>query len=85
MLCLEFISIMPYNESIFKQSKLKYTLLYMEDINEKIAIIEDDTDICNMITKFLINHNYEVYSAPNGREGNRPMPEIFYQTLSFWI
>ena len=36
---------------------------------KKIAIIEDDTDICNMITKFLINHNYEVYSAPNGREG----------------
>ena len=36
---------------------------------KKIAVIEDDTDICNMITKFLINHNYEVYSAPNGREG----------------
>ena len=57
-------------KAYFKQSKLKYTLLYMEDIKlKKIAIIEDDTDICNMITKFLINHNYEVYSAPNGREG----------------
>ena len=42
----------------------------MEDIKlKKIAIIEDDIDICNMITKFLIKHNYEVYSAPNGREG----------------
>ena len=57
-------------KAYFKQSKLKYTLLYMEDIKlKKIAIIEDDTDIRNMITKFLINHNYEVYSAPDGREG----------------
>ncbi len=36
---------------------------------KKIAIIEDDIDIRNMIEKFLSNHNYEVYSAPNGKEG----------------
>ena len=36
---------------------------------KKIIIIEDDTDICNMITKFLSDHNYEVCSATNGKEG----------------
>ncbi len=36
---------------------------------KKITIIEDDTDIRNMITKFLTNQKYEVCSAPNGREG----------------
>ncbi len=36
---------------------------------KKIAIIEDDIDIRNMIEKFLVNHNFEVYSAPNGKEG----------------
>ncbi len=36
---------------------------------KKIAIIEDDIDIRNMIEKFLLKHNYEVYSAPNGKEG----------------
>lgn len=36
---------------------------------KKIVIIEDDTDICNMITKFLSDHSYEVCSATNGKEG----------------
>jgi len=36
---------------------------------KKITIIEDDTDIRNMITKFLTNQKYEVCSEPNGREG----------------
>lgn len=36
---------------------------------KKIAIIEDDIDIRNMIGKFLKNHNYEVCFAPNGKEG----------------
>lgn len=36
---------------------------------KKITVIEDDTDIRNMITKFLINQKYEVRSAPNGKEG----------------
>ena len=35
----------------------------------KIAIIEDDADICGIITKFLIDYHYEVYSASNGKEG----------------
>ena len=58
-------------KAYFKQSKLKYTLLYMEDIKlKKIAIIEDDTDIRNMITKFLINHNYDclLYTSPSPRD-----------------
>lgn len=36
---------------------------------KKIVIIEDDTDICNMIIKFLSDHSYEVCSATNGKEG----------------
>ena len=36
---------------------------------KKIAIIEDDRDIRNMIEKFLVKHNYKVYFAPNGKEG----------------
>ncbi len=40
----------------------------IEDM-KKIAIIEDDIDIRNMIGKFLENHNYEVYFAPNGKGG----------------
>jgi len=36
---------------------------------KKIAIIEDDIDIRNMVGKFLENHNYEVCFAPNGKEG----------------
>ena len=36
---------------------------------KKITIIEDDTDIRNMIAKFLTNQKYEVCSAPNGRDG----------------
>ncbi len=36
---------------------------------KKVVIIEDDTDIRNMITKFLSNHNYEVCSAADGKEG----------------
>jgi len=35
----------------------------------KIAIIEDDADICGILTKFLIDYHYEVYSASNGKEG----------------
>lgn len=35
----------------------------------KIAIIEDDKDICNMITKFLKNNKYIVHYALNGIEG----------------
>ena len=36
----------------------------------KIAIIEDDIDICNMIAKFLEKNKYIVHYALNGR-GNR--------------
>lgn len=35
----------------------------------KIAIIEDDIDICNMIAKFLENNKYIVHYALNGAEG----------------
>ena len=35
----------------------------------KIAIIEDDIDICNMIAKFLENNEYIVHYALNGAEG----------------
>lgn len=35
----------------------------------KIAIIEDDIDICNMIAKFLENKKYIVHYALNGAEG----------------
>ena len=35
----------------------------------KIAIIEDDIDICNMIKKFLENNKYSVQYALNGIEG----------------
>ena len=52
---------------------------------KKITIIEDDIDICNMITKFLINQNYEVSSAPNGKEGielcQRIMPDLIILDL----
>ena len=52
---------------------------------KKITIIEDDIDIRNMITKFLINHNYEVSSAPNGKEGielcQRMMPDLIIMDL----
>ena len=34
----------------------------------KIAIIEDDIDICNMIAKFLENNKYIVHYALNGAE-----------------
>lgn len=36
---------------------------------KKITIIEDEPDIRNMVTKFLVNQNYEVRSASNGKEG----------------
>ena len=52
---------------------------------KKITIIEDDTDIRNMITKFLINQKYEVCSAPNGKEGielcKRILPDIIILDL----
>lgn len=35
----------------------------------KIVIIEDDKDICNMLTKFLENNKYIVHYALNGIEG----------------
>ena len=35
----------------------------------KIAIIEDDIDICNMIVKFLENNKYSVHYALNGTAG----------------
>ena len=35
----------------------------------KIIIIEDDIDICNMIAKFLENNKYIVHYALNGAEG----------------
>lgn len=35
----------------------------------KIAIIEDDFDICSMVTKFLENKKYVVCYALNGTEG----------------
>ena len=34
----------------------------------KIAIIEDDIDICNMIAKFLENNKYIVHYALNGAD-----------------
>lgn len=52
---------------------------------KKITIIEDDTDIRNMITKFLTNQKYEVCSAPNGREGielcQRMLPDLIILDL----
>ncbi|MDE7422681.1 MAG: response regulator transcription factor [Lachnospiraceae bacterium] len=36
---------------------------------KKIAVIEDDMDICNMIGKFLKNYNYEVCYASDGNKG----------------
>ena len=52
---------------------------------KKIIIIEDDTDIRNMITKFLTNQKYEVCSAPNGREGielcQRMLPDLIILDL----
>ena len=52
---------------------------------KKIAIIEDDIDIRNMITKFLIHQNYEVGSALNGKEGielcQRVMPDLIILDL----
>lgn len=35
----------------------------------KIAIIEDDLDICNLVVRFLESHNYTVQYALNGAEG----------------
>ena len=40
----------------------------------KIAIIEDDIDICNMIAKFLENNKYIVHYALNGAEGISLLP-----------
>ncbi len=52
---------------------------------KKIAIIEDDNDIRDLVTKFLINHDYEVYSAPNGMEGidlcRRLLPDLIILDL----
>ena len=36
---------------------------------KKITVIEDDADIQTMLTKFLLDHDYEVHSASNGKEG----------------
>ena len=52
---------------------------------KKITIIEDDADIRNMITKFLIRQKYEVCSAPNGKEGielcQRILPDLIILDL----
>ncbi len=51
----------------------------------KIVIIEDDTDICEMISKFLEDYQYKIYCATNGREGikvcQNVMPELILLDL----
>ncbi len=51
----------------------------------KIVMIEDDTDICDMISKFLEDYQYKIYCASNGSEGIKVcqniMPELILLDL----
>jgi len=84
--CIEVILIIPYNEKQVISDYNECVPCYKGGYKiEKITIIEDDTDIRNMITKFLINQKYEVYSAPNGKEGielcQRFLPDLIILDL----
>ena len=54
----------------------------------KIAIIEDDIDICNMIAKFLENNKYIVHYALNGAEGielcKSLVPDLIILDIPHW-
>ena len=43
----------------------------------KILVIDDEAEICNVISTCLIREGYEVFSAHNGREGLEMMCEVF--------
>lgn len=63
---------------------LKYSAKEMGEL-KKIAIVEDDADICSMMTRFLIKHDYEVCSATDGQGGidlcRKFMPDLIVLDL----
>lgn len=38
-------------------------------MSQKILVIEDDLDICQLLRRFLTKHGYEVFIAHNGKQG----------------
>ena len=37
-------------------------------MNEKILVVDDSTDIRDLLSRFLIKKNFQVFSASNGKE-----------------
>ncbi|MBA2407385.1 MAG: sigma-54-dependent Fis family transcriptional regulator [Chitinophagales bacterium] len=47
----------------------------------KILIIDDDVDICSLLTRFLIKHNYEVEAVHAGNRGLEKLAEHPYDLV----
>jgi two-component system OmpR family response regulator len=43
------------------------------DAISRVAVVEDDPEICRMMTDYMIDHGFEVAAARSGRDLDRVM------------